>query len=632
MQTGGKGECMQITTEIIDKMKDLFFDVQKYTMQYFNGLKDLSDSTQDNNEQEVFELLGNAMSLGHDISQDDMPFGLAIILRDRRSFDIADFIDADIKNLKIIVNDLHYPVLVARVADLLWTMDKSEHLLANKAVEAYKICAEETFDKDEWVTFVDFIKKAYRIAIRLGKTKDPFIKLLNYIDTKIREVDGTDMRFFSIVLIELMIDSNFGQLQSYVPIMDKIIDDVRQKGVIFRAAESFELKIKLLRKLGNSNGVSITQIEHAEYIESLARQHLAEEGLTDFQHAVHYLETAVLLFRQANKPEDEKRIRLELDPLRNDYVDKMPKISQKIDMANEYLAMQKFLEGRSLQEKVITLGMMTQFHTKQELENDVMDKRSKFFFSQMFTSTLLDNDGKVIANIPPLDLSNPKADIELLEKHMHRMAAEKQSMLGLTFLSMVLSIIRSEHGNIVAGDLDFLVEDNWFIPEDRKQIFKTGFALGLNGDYYSALHLLVPQTENLFREIVKLCGGLTTNLRENRTEEWKMMTSIFNSEELNDCYDENIIFIFKGLLIEDTGANLRNRIAHGMVSSGEGNGTLAIYFLVAIIKLCSWYSRGCLPMLRTLKYELETLTSNFANCECAESHSSNLEDKDGTEL
>jgi len=591
-------------------MTDVFTDIDTYTFIYGCNLHKLADSSKDANEQAVFRLLGNAMSLHHDVKKENAPFGSAV-LNNGQPLSVSDFKDEDLDNLRLIIDDLSRPILIARISDLLWTVRK-DYICAVKAVGAYKECAKSTFDKENWSTYFSFIKKANRIALQLGKnhSSNSFLDLCTYIDSVIKEIDGTDTLFLSINMIGLMIDNGFNKLQDYVVFVNKIIDDACQKNNISRAESAFDLKIKLLRKLKNDEGVLIAQNDYATYMEGLARDYISKDSISDLQHAIHFFESAVLLYRNANRPDDVKRIRLEMDSLKSEYVKKMPVMSHEVDRTQEYIKLKDFLCQRSLQEKIMILGMLTHFPTKQELENEVLQSHSEFFFSKLFTTTLLDSGGKIIAHIPPLDINDPKSNHALFEKHMLHMMTRIQDLSALSFMGMVLSIIQNEHKGIVANDMDFLVDHNWFIPDNRKHIFKTGFALGLNGDYYSALHLLVPQVENLFRELVKSCGGLVTNFNENRTEEWKLMTSIFNSEELIDCYDENLLFMFKGLLIEDTGANLRNKIAHGMICSIEGNGNLSKYFLSAVIKLCSWYSKNCYPMLSSLHDELDAFLVN----------------------
>lgn len=91
----------------------------------------------------------------------------------------------------------------------------------------------------------------------------------------------------------------------------------------------------------------------------------------------------------------------------------------------------------------------------------------------------------------------------------------------------------------------------------------------LNGQYYEGIHILAPQVENLFRNIAIEVGGLTVTLERDGPSKEKVLSSIFDLPELMDCYDNDILFLFKGLLNEQSGANIRNEIAHGIVSQAS---------------------------------------------------------------
>lgn len=80
------------------------------------------------------------------------------------------------------------------------------------------------------------------------------------------------------------------------------------------------------------------------------------------------------------------------------------------------------------------------------------------------------------------------------------------------------------------------------------------------------MHIFSPQVENLFRNIAKEVGGLTVTLENDGSSMEKLLSSIFNLPELLDCYDNDIIFTFKDLLNEKAGANIRNEVAHEIIS------------------------------------------------------------------
>lgn len=61
--------------------------------------------------------------------------------------------------------------------------------------------------------------------------------------------------------------------------------------------------------------------------------------------------------------------------------------------------------------------------------------------------------------------------------------------------------------------------------------------------------------------------------------------AIFDDSRLRECYDKDILFLFKGLMIEETGANIRNKIAHGIMNVKEAENGKSTFFICAVIKL-----------------------------------------------
>ena len=77
----------------------------------------------------------------------------------------------------------------------------------------------------------------------------------------------------------------------------------------------------------------------------------------------------------------------------------------------------------------------------------------------------------------------------------------------------------------------------------------------------------------------KTAGALTVTFENDGTSKQKTLTSIFDLPELLDCYDNDIIFLFKGLLNEQAGANIRNEIAHGIMTEESGRSGASIYLI-----------------------------------------------------
>lgn len=153
----------------------------------------------------------------------------------------------------------------------------------------------------------------------------------------------------------------------------------------------------------------------------------------------------------------------------------------------------------------------------------------------------------------------------------------------------------------IQTEIDFLVKDNPIIPEGREHIFQSALRMFLNGEFYEAMHILAPQVENLFRNIAKEVGGLTVTLKDDGSSMEKVLSSILSLPELLDCYDNDILFTFRGLLNEQAGANIRNEIAHGIISEYACSTGVCLYFGVAVIKLLSLTSVSCYQILKNSK-------------------------------
>ena len=59
-----------------------------------------------------------------------------------------------------------------------------------------------------------------------------------------------------------------------------------------------------------------------------------------------------------------------------------------------------------------------------------------------------------------------------------------------------------------------------FVPADRTDLYALGFARYVNGDFISALHILVPQLENSLRYVLKL-GRSGRVQNPERYDAWK---------------------------------------------------------------------------------------------------------------
>lgn len=185
-----------------------------------------------------------------------------------------------------------------------------------------------------------------------------------------------------------------------------------------------------------------------------------------------------------------------------------------------------------------------------------------------------------------------------MQLHMWDKASSLQELNADIVLKYAISELNKRY-QYEEDDLDFLVNENAAIPEGRERIIKKGLFIGLKGDIYPALHILLPQMENVIRYFVELCDGKTYHIKPDGNVDDILLGSLLESPELKDCFDADILFCIKGLMDKKEGSNLRNSIAHGFME--PGNSLIGLYFLGFFVKFLSWYSIECWEERKKIK-------------------------------
>ncbi len=160
-------------------------------------------------------------------------------------------------------------------------------------------------------------------------------------------------------------------------------------------------------------------------------------------------------------------------------------------------------------------------------------------------------------------------------------------------LSFCLELFYEKYSSISLNDLDFIINQNSLIPPGREKIIRYGLWLVLTRHYFEALHILTPQIENIMRYIANCYGLTTTCLESNGESEVKIFGPTLDLLLANKVITDSEHFFLSGLLNKPSGANIRNRIAHGLMTEEEGQGGVGIYFCCFVMKLLIIHSPEC---------------------------------------
>jgi hypothetical protein len=97
---------------------------------------------------------------------------------------------------------------------------------------------------------------------------------------------------------------------------------------------------------------------------------------------------------------------------------------------------------------------------------------------------------------------------------------------------------------------------------------------------------LAPQVENSIRYLLEKEEVITSKFDGGQSHEVRTLDGLLRMPQTLELFGPAHIFELRGVLTEPLGWNLRNRVAHGLVSAGECYGPAAITLRWLIVRFC----------------------------------------------
>ena len=544
-------------------------------------------------EKNIFDLLKNIVSLGTKIHDDGIEFHPMFVMADgSRTFSIEDISEDDYLILHSLELDKMPLILRALIADILWT-NKKEFSAAKIAADAYWKLFMLWYTDEDNIGTIDMIRRAVCISVQTKQTTlyNEIQEWFNeFIDTKAASAKG----FFSLRIMELFFKQKNFDVSIILKVLDGLIDGNSDN--IAKVEQAYKLKTECLFKLKRKEDAIKNNNLLADYYLEFAEK-IFKKDIQGALKAVNFYQKGIMLYRNNGESDKADAAHKRLVEIQKEIPKIMVPFSVELDIKGVIDNLKANMEGLSFEECVIRLTQMFVFEKQEDIKKHVIEEFKDNPISHLFGKSLINAQGQTVLALHPLDIHDPEKDPKLMELHMYQNALEKQKVAGDIWVKNALIIIRDKFV-IDKSMVEFLVKDNPIIPDGRERIFQSGLYMFLNGDYYEALHILAPQVENLFRNIAREVGGLTVTLEKDGSSMEKVLSSILSLPELVDCYDNDILFTFRGLLNEQAGANIRNEIAHGIISEYACSTGVCLYFGVAVIKLLSLTSASCYQILK----------------------------------
>ena len=289
------------------------------------------------------------------------------------------------------------------------------------------------------------------------------------------------------------------------------------------------------------------------------------------------LQTAVNAYHDAGLGDDSKRARMLMEAKIGAAAEVMVPISTQIEIKDEDI--ETFLNGVVVDNRGQSLAnIAAQFLcSRAKLENLIMEVAKEAPLQSILTQTILAED-HVAAKLG-----------SVAEDPNGRVIAQAKISFVFDSLWLHQALIAAVDRNALAPH-DIVAWTNRLALFDDISFLLEGVADWYEGDAVKTLHVLVPQIEAGLRSIVGKLGKPVTKPHGTLkgVDVSINMGDILNSKDVTEALGPDITLHFLALYADPRGRNLRNNLAHGLITRRAASRDVTNWLIHSLLIFGIW--------------------------------------------
>lgn len=534
----------------------------------------------------VLWLLADASSMMLAPKSASEPFKPFAVFQDRRSAVPEDFSSEDLTFFAQVLERIDHLLLKARIADLLWTVGRPKNFQhALVAIDSY---GGMSLDSSSWARGGnDCWTRALVLSQSLKKGAGDRLQSLQQ-----RVLDAlllTEESSYACQLARLLREMRLVKHQG-LAVAQKLEALGRQCGVsrnVFASRLCYEEAALWFEWLSEKERCAELTVAYAEtYVQEAMFQATAPTVSNMLSNSLY--EKAIQIYREVpSKMRAAHQVDKRTEELRRlqgvageQALSEMGVIrSPSINITDMVEQVRNAVSGK---EPVLALKELANIQPLEDadaLRERVLARMREFPLQWIFECTTYSRDGRVIAKRPAINLLGSEvsdSDERVIQSTMTR---DHGMFLGLAVHGAILpglEILRQEH-RLREADFVELSKHSPMVPVGRAALFGKALHAGYDGDFVTAVHLLVPQVEHMVRMHLKQAGVTTTTLDKEGIENENGLSTLMALPQAAEVFGKDIAFELQALFCDAFGPNLRNHLAHGLLEEEDCRSPSAVY-------------------------------------------------------
>lgn len=550
-----KGECVYCHGEILSKARD--------------------DATPEKLKP-YLKSVGEVASYQFRQSNPTEPFDAMFQSSDRRSAIPSDLGEEDLERLRAILPHIRSIEIRARISDVLWLRQRRPED-AKAAVASYIEAAHDGFDLEHWTFSAEAVERALRLA-SLFRRKEPDLcqSVANVLLGWIEEHSATDQRFLTARSVSLLLQFGYGDPSDLHQRATAIAKIAQEASDYHRAEEYWRLAVEAARAAGDDEAATGAQVQLAESYAACARMH-GKSGML----ASHWMQKAVEAYKAVpGSKETREELYQELLNFQKQSLSEMGEFEHSIDITDILKATVEAVEGLEATDALfkIAFGLAAQ-PNYEKLRAQAQELAQKYPLSSLFGGVHLDREGKVVAKSE----GSFGSEDGVSSREVYRLAAHEHQIIVVGQLAPAIDVLITEHA-ISEQDIMSIVANNPFVGPGQERLYTKALWAGLSGDFIVATSLLVPLLENSLRHVLKGAGERVSTLNPFGIQEALRIGALLDHPKTEEIFGKNTVADLKGILVERTYGNLRNKVSHGLVTWGTFQQPCCIYLWWLVLR------------------------------------------------
>lgn len=561
-------------------------ECQRYSGLFFSKAKEAEEA---NNKEahEAFTVLGGMTSMMLNADSREEPFSPMMVLSTGRSAALEDFTDNHLDALKDVVAEATDPELRSRITDVIWCR-KRDHQMAKLAVRSYLESAASLRSNDNWLSELKRVERAMALSAELGRPDELWLEIVRYVEEAVREYEGVKVDRPRARFMEILQKYRAGDPERYAGLAEEAAIKAEEAKCWPEARQFCRLEARWREMMQDPGGKRSALLRSAETHVGEAEDELAT-GSPSYITASSHLESAIEGLRRAGKSQERvEELHGRLLEYQVRTCDEMVAFSQDMDLSGIADRAREQVKGKPLGVALLAMVHGCASPSKDHLREHA-EEAARDGIWMLVERSVVDERGRVTARKPSFFSDDPEESKGAVRAEMLGQANQYRQTYAVGIIHPAWRQVRLDH-DVRLGDMVSVVADNPFVPEGHEDAYARGLLAGFRGDFLTATHLLVPQLENSVRHALSQSGVIVSKLDDSGIQEEKDLGALLREPKLEEILGEDLVFDLQGLLVERFGANLRNRMAHGLMADIEFTTPTVLYLWWLVLRICVIYA------------------------------------------